>query len=63
MTALLDTHVLIWWLSDRMQLSPRQREVVEAATPDAPCIRLGHLPLGGGDAHKPGPRSAGIAAT
>ena len=34
MTALLDTHVLIWWLSDRMQLSPRQREVVEAATPD-----------------------------
>ena len=38
MTALLDTHVLIWWLSDRMQLSPRQREVVEAATPDAPVF-------------------------
>ena len=38
MTALLDTHVLIWWLSDRMQLSPRQREVVEAATPDGPVF-------------------------
>ena len=38
MTALLDTHVLIWWLSDRMQLSLRQREVVEAATPDGPVF-------------------------
>ncbi|MCY3821443.1 MAG: type II toxin-antitoxin system VapC family toxin [Gammaproteobacteria bacterium] len=38
MTALLDTHVLIWWLNDRMQLSTRQREVVEAATPDAPVF-------------------------
>lgn len=38
MTALLDTHVLIWWLNDRMQLSPRQREVVEAATPDGPVF-------------------------
>ena len=38
MTALLDTHVLIWWLSDRMQLSPRQREVVEATTPDGPVF-------------------------
>lgn len=36
MTALLDTHVLIWWLNDRMQLSPRQRDAVDAATPDAP---------------------------
>ncbi len=38
MTALLDTHVLIWWLNDRMQLSPRQREIVEAATPDGPVF-------------------------
>ena len=38
MTALLDTHVLIWWLSDRMQLSLRQREVVEAVTPDGPVF-------------------------
>lgn len=36
MTALLDTHVLIWWLNDPMRLSPRQREVVEAATAEAP---------------------------
>ena len=36
MTALLDTHVLIWWLSDRTQLSPGQREVIESATPDVP---------------------------
>ena len=35
-TALLDTHVLIWWLNDLTRLSPQQREVVEAATPDAP---------------------------
>ena len=62
MTALLDTHVLIWWLSDRTQLSPRQWEVIESATPEWPCIRVGHLPLGGGDARKPGPHSAGIAA-
>ena len=38
MTALLDTHVLIWWLNDRMQLSPRQQEVLEAATPDGPVF-------------------------
>ena len=38
MTALLDTHVLVWWLSDRTQLSPGQREVVEAATPDDPVF-------------------------
>ena len=34
--ALLDTHVLIWWLNDLARLSPQQREVVEAASPDAP---------------------------
>ena len=36
MAALLDTHVLIWWLNDRTRLSQRQRDVVEAATGDAP---------------------------
>ena len=35
-TALLDTHVLIWWLNDLTRLSPQQKEVVEAATPDTP---------------------------
>ncbi len=35
-TALLDTHVLIWWLNDLTLLSPQQKEVVEAATPDTP---------------------------
>ena len=34
--ALLDTHVLIWWLNDLTRLLPQQREVVEAASPDAP---------------------------
>ena len=34
--ALLDTHVLVWWLNDRTQLSAGQREVVEAAALDAP---------------------------
>lgn len=38
MTALLDTHVLIWWLSDRTQLSPGQREVIESATSDVPVF-------------------------
>ena len=36
MRVLLDTRVLIWWLNDRTRLSPRQRDVVEAATGDAP---------------------------
>ncbi len=35
-TALLDTHVLIWWLNDRSRLSPGQRGVIDAATPEAP---------------------------
>ena len=36
MIALLDTHVLIWWLNDNSRLSPGQREAIEAASPDAP---------------------------
>lgn len=35
-TALLDTHVLIWWLNEGSRLSPRQREVIDGAGPDAP---------------------------
>ena len=36
MIALLDTHVLIWWLNDRTRLSRPQQEAIEAASPDAP---------------------------
>ena len=38
MKALLDTHVLIWWLNDPDRLSPGQREVVGAAGPEAPLL-------------------------
>ena len=38
MTALLDTHVLIWWLEDSGRLSEAQREIVETAGPEAPLI-------------------------
>ena len=38
MTALLDTHVLIWWLNDRERLSPAQREVVESAGTQSPLM-------------------------
>ena len=36
MTALLDTHILIWWLTDATQLSKAQREVLKSASPDGP---------------------------
>ena len=36
MIALLDTHVLIWWLTDMTQLSAAQREVLKSASPDGP---------------------------
>lgn len=36
MVALLDTHILIWWLSDTTQLSEAQREVVKSASRDDP---------------------------
>lgn len=36
MRALLDTHVLLWWLEDRDRLSPRHREIIESAGPEAP---------------------------
>jgi len=36
--ALLDTHVLIWWLNDRKRLSPAQQEVVASVRPDKPLL-------------------------
>ena len=38
MTALLDTHVLIWWLNDRSRLSPTQQEAVGSAGPESPQL-------------------------
>ena len=38
MKALLDTHVLIWWLNDRTRLSPAQREVVGSVRPEEPLL-------------------------
>ncbi len=38
MTALLDTHILIWWLNNSNQLSPAQREVIGAASAQSPLL-------------------------
>lgn len=38
MTALLDTHVLIWWLTDSTRLSPAQREVIASAGAASPLL-------------------------
>ena len=38
MRALLDTHVLIWWLTDPDRLTLAQRQVVHAATGDSPLL-------------------------
>ena len=38
MRALLDTHVLIWWLNDPGRLSRRQRAVVAAASRESPLL-------------------------
>ena len=38
MTALLDTHILIWWHSNSSRLSPAQREVVTSANADEPLL-------------------------
>ncbi len=38
MKALLDTHVLLWWLEDRGRLSPSHREILEAASPTSPLL-------------------------
>ena len=36
MRALLDTHVLLWWLGTATRLSSEQWEVIESAGPDEP---------------------------
>lgn len=38
MRALLDTHVLLWWLDDRDRLSVAQREVVVSADAASPLV-------------------------
>lgn len=38
MRALLDTHVLIWWLNDRSRLSSAQQGVVESVGPETPLL-------------------------
>ena len=38
MMALLDTHVLIWWLDDIERLSSAQKGVVESASIDSPLL-------------------------
>lgn len=34
--ALLDTHILLWWLGDHSRLSSSQAEILKEAGPDAP---------------------------
>ncbi|MCY4427277.1 MAG: type II toxin-antitoxin system VapC family toxin [Halieaceae bacterium] len=38
MMALLDTHVLIWWLTDYHRLSPAQQNVVDSASAESPLL-------------------------
>lgn len=38
MKALLDTHVLLWWLARDARLSRPQAEVLERADPEAPLL-------------------------
>ena len=38
MTALLDTHVLIWWVNDTNRLSLAQQDVVASASADSPLL-------------------------
>ena len=38
MTALLDTHILIWWVNGSSRLSPAQREVVASASVESPLL-------------------------
>ena len=38
MKALLDTHVLIWWLNDHGRLSPTQQEVIGSVRPEEPLL-------------------------
>ena len=38
MRALLDTHILIWWLNHSAGLSPAQQEILAAADSDSPLL-------------------------
>ena len=38
MSALLDTHVLLWWLDDRDRLSAAQREIINGVNNKAPLL-------------------------
>ena len=38
MTALLDTHILIWWLNGSKRLSAAQQEVVASASAKSPLL-------------------------
>ena len=38
MTALLDTHILIWWLNGSKRLSAAQQEVVASASAESPLL-------------------------
>ena len=38
MTALLDTHILVWWLNDSSRLSPAQQEIVSSASAKSPLL-------------------------
>ena len=38
MRALLDTHVLLWWLDDPSRLSAAQRDVVASADTESPLL-------------------------
>lgn len=38
MRALLDTHVLIWWLDDRDRLSHAQMEILSKASAESPLV-------------------------
>lgn len=38
MTCLLDTHILIWWLSERARLSTAQREALSNADGESPLL-------------------------
>ena len=38
MTALLDTHILVWWLNDSDRLSRAQQDVVASASAESPLL-------------------------
>ncbi len=38
MKALLDTHILLWWLGENSRLSPEQRQALEKANEENPLL-------------------------